>query len=75
MPLPPAPTKRAALLPPQAFEASARSPETVTRKTEAAADELLIETPPAQEAWIRHRGLRTGVLGLFSWSDRAEVQG
>ena len=53
MPLPPAPTKRAALLPPQAFEASARSPETVTRKTEAAADELLIETPPAQEALDR----------------------
>ncbi|HEY3048379.1 MAG TPA: PhoH family protein [Polaromonas sp.] len=36
MPLPPAPTKRAALLSTDAFDASARSPSKVTRKTESA---------------------------------------
>jgi len=35
MPLPPAPTKRAALLPPEAFDAPARSSHKVARKTEA----------------------------------------
>jgi len=36
MPLPPAPTKRAALLPPEAFDAPARSPHKAARKLEAA---------------------------------------
>ena len=36
MPLPPAPTKRAALLSTDAFDAPARSPSKVTRKTESA---------------------------------------
>ena len=35
MPLPPAPTKRAALLPPEAFDAPARSSHKAARKTEA----------------------------------------
>jgi len=34
MPLPPAPTKRAALLSPDALDAPARSPSKVARKTE-----------------------------------------
>ena len=42
MPLPPAPTKRAALLPPEAFDAPARSSHKAARKSEApAADNLL----------------------------------
>jgi PhoH-like ATPase len=36
MPLPPAPTKRAALLPPEAYDAPARSSHKATRKTEGA---------------------------------------
>jgi PhoH-like ATPase len=35
MPLPPAPTKRAALLPPEAYDAPARSPHKAARKLEA----------------------------------------
>src|SRR5512134_837948 len=35
MPLPPAPTKRAALLPPEAYDAPARSSHKAPRKTEA----------------------------------------
>ena len=35
MPLPPAPTKRAAMLPPEAYDAPARSSHKAARKTEA----------------------------------------
>jgi PhoH-like ATPase len=49
MPLPPAPTKRAAMLTPEAFDAPARASHKVARKTEApAADNLLDERPRAQ---------------------------
>ncbi|RYF16424.1 MAG: PhoH family protein [Comamonadaceae bacterium] len=41
MPLPPAPSKRAALLPPEAFDAPARSSQKAARKSEAPAAELL----------------------------------
>ncbi|HXD40146.1 MAG TPA: PhoH family protein [Ramlibacter sp.] len=46
MPLPPAPTKRAALLPPEAFDAPARSSHKAARKTEAShTDSPLAEKP------------------------------
>ena len=48
MPLPPAPTKRAALLPPEAYDAPARSSHKATRKSEAVqADNPLAEKPQA----------------------------
>ncbi len=50
MPLPPAPTKRAALLPPEAYEAPARSSHKVARKSEAAAGaHPLAEHPQAED--------------------------
>ena len=50
MPLPPAPTKRAALLPPEAYDAPARSSHKAARKSEAASTEaLLAEQPQAQD--------------------------
>jgi PhoH-like ATPase len=49
MPLPPAPTKRAAMLPPDAFDAPARSSHKAARKTEAPAAETLLERPQAQD--------------------------
>ena len=46
MPLPPAPTKRAALLPPDAYDAPARTSHKAARKTEAThADSPLAEKP------------------------------
>ena len=48
MPLPPAPTKRAAMLPPEAFEAPGRSTKGA-RKTEAPAAEALLERPQAAQ--------------------------
>src|SRR6185369_4311275 len=46
MPLPPAPTKRAALLPPEAYDAPARSSHKAVRKTEAShTDSPLAEKP------------------------------
>ena len=48
MPLPPAPTKRAALLPPEAYDAPARSSHKASRKSEAVqADIPLPEKPQA----------------------------
>ena len=48
MPLPPAPTKRAALLPPEAYDAPARSSHKGSRKSEAVqADSPLAEKPQA----------------------------
>jgi PhoH-like ATPase len=48
MPLPPAPTKRAALLPPEAYDAPARSSHKAPRKTEAnLAESPLAEKPQA----------------------------
>ncbi len=50
MPLPPAPSKRAAMLPPEAFEAPARSSHKAARKSEVpAAESLLAERPQAQD--------------------------
>lgn len=50
MPLPPAPSKRAAMLPPEAFDAPARSSHKAARKTELPADDSpLAERPQAQD--------------------------
>jgi PhoH-like ATPase len=50
MPLPPAPTKRAALLPPEAYDAPARSSHKASRKSEALeADSPLPEKPQAMD--------------------------
>src|SRR6478736_4698785 len=50
MPLPPAPTKRAAMLPPEAFDAPARSTHKVTRKSEApSAESAVAEHPQADD--------------------------
>ena len=50
MPLPPAPTKRAAMLSPEAFDAPARSSHKATRKSEAPAmEEALVERPQVQD--------------------------
>jgi PhoH-like ATPase len=51
MPLPPAPSKRAALLSPQAYEAPARSPSRASRKSEAQASDSspLAERPQAED--------------------------
>ncbi|MGV3573458.1 MAG: PhoH family protein [Ramlibacter sp.] len=50
MPLPPAPTKRAAMLPPEAFDAPARSLHKVARKSEAPPeDSPLADKPQADD--------------------------
>jgi PhoH-like ATPase len=50
MPLPPAPTKRAAMLPPEAYDAPARTSHKAARKSEVAeADSTLAERPQAQD--------------------------
>ena len=51
MPLPPAPTKRAALLSPDALDAPARSPSRVTRKSENADS---AEKPPVLDLLDEH---------------------
>lgn len=50
MPLPPAPTKRAAMLPPEAFDAPARSSHKAARKSEApSAESPLADHPQAED--------------------------
>lgn len=50
MPLPPAPSKRAAMLPPEAFDSPARSSHKAARKSEApSAESLIAEHPQAQD--------------------------
>lgn len=50
MPLPPAPTKRAAMLPPEAFDAPARSSHKAARKSEApSAESPLPDHPQAED--------------------------
>src|SRR5262249_16007371 len=57
MPLPPAPSKRAAMLPPEAFDAPARSSHKATRKTEApAVDEALLADRPQLQDDFDARG-------------------
>ncbi|CAN5586850.1 PhoH family protein [soil metagenome] len=58
MPLPPAPSKRAALLSPQAYEAPARTPSRASRKSEAQASDSspMAERPQAEELFDPHAG-------------------
>jgi PhoH-like ATPase len=48
MPLPPAPTKRAAMLPPEAYDAPARSSHKAARKSAARGEEGLVAERPLQ---------------------------
>ncbi|MFD0666180.1 PhoH family protein [Ramlibacter sp. MAHUQ-53] len=67
MPLPPAPTKRAALLPPQAFDAPARSPHKAARKSEAASPtgSPLPERAQIEDLDPRSGGGESEVMALF----------
>ncbi|AMO24784.1 PhoH family protein [Ramlibacter solisilvae] len=66
MPLPPAPTKRAALLPPEAFDAPARSSHRTARKAEAAhADGPLADTPVVLDFDPRSGGGESHPEALF----------
>jgi len=57
MPLPPAPTKRAALLPAEAYDAPARSSHKAARKSEAAgAENPLAERPQVEDFDLRGGG-------------------
>ena len=49
MPLPPAPTKRAAMLPPEAYDAPARSSHKAARKSGGSSDSPLAERPQAMD--------------------------
>ncbi len=65
MPLPPAPTKRAALLPSEAYDAPARSSHKAARKSEAVhADSPLAEKPQAMDFDPRHGGGEAHVEAL-----------
>jgi len=70
MPLPPAPTKRAALLPPEAYDAPARSSHKAARKLEAAQDSgPIAEKPQAVDFDPRLGG---GEPQLEAWRDSVE---
>ena len=56
MPLPPAPTKRAALLPAEAYDAPARSSHKAARKSEAAPDSPIAEKPQLEDFDARSGG-------------------
>lgn len=57
MPLPPAPTKRAAMLPPEAFDAPARSSHKAARKSEGpAADSPLAQRPLIEDEFDPRAG-------------------
>ena len=63
MPLPPAPTKRAALLSPDAYEAPARGKTRAGRKTSAAFDDSETQTrPQAREPYEHGGGVTTEAL-------------
>ncbi len=78
MPLPPAPTKRAALLPPEAYDAPARSSHKASRKSEAIhADSPLAEKPKAMDFDPRGGGERhpEAFREESSFADASEVLG
>lgn len=56
MPLPPAPTKRAAMLPPDAYDAPARSSHKAARKAGADSDSALAERPQALDEFEPRSG-------------------
>ena len=71
MPLPPAPTKRAALLPPEAYDAPARSSHKASRKSEAVqGDNPLPEKPQAMDFDPRSGG---GEVHPEAFRDTAET--
>jgi PhoH-like ATPase len=70
MPLPPAPTKRAAMLPPEAFDSPARSSHKAARKTEAPEADSLLERPQAQDDFDPRAGGGDVPAGSFD----AEVE-
>src|SRR5688572_2696495 len=66
MPLPPAPTKRAAMLPPEAFDAPARSSHKAARKSEGpAADSALDERPQIDDDFDPRAGGGDVQPGVF----------
>ena len=70
MPLPPAPTKRAALLPPEAYDAPARSSHKAARKLDATQDSgPIAEKPQAVDFDPRLGG---GEPQLEAWRDSVE---
>jgi PhoH-like ATPase len=70
MPLPPAPTKRAAMLPPEAFDAPARSSHKAARKSEAPSAAELAEHPQAQDDFDP----RSGGGDLLAGAYDAEIE-
>ena len=74
MPLPPAPTKRAALLVPEAYEAPARNPARASRKSQGAADSPLAEKPQAVDLFdARQGGGDAGVIDTGFSPEAEEV--
>jgi PhoH-like ATPase len=74
MPLPPAPTKRAALLPSEAYDAPARSSHKVARKSEApGAEHPLAEHPQIEDFDPRGGGEREDAHPVAFLDDTAEV--
>jgi PhoH-like ATPase len=67
MPLPPAPTKRAAMLPPEAYDAPARSSHKAARKSESPAQEsLLAEHPQAEDDFDPRAGGGDVATGAYA---------
>src|SRR6478735_3534274 len=67
MPLPPAPTKRAAMLPPEAYDAPARSSHKAARKSESPAQEsLLAEHPQAEDDFDPRAGGGDVAVGAYA---------
>ncbi|MBK0393060.1 PhoH family protein [Ramlibacter algicola] len=76
MPLPPAPTKRAALLPAQAYDAPARSSHKAARKSEApGADAPLAERPKVEDFDPRAGGEAQHAVAFLDDGTTAEKAG
>ena len=77
MPLPPAPTKRAAMLPPEAYDAPARPSNKAARKTAAllaAADEPAAEHPQALDEFDPRSGGGDAHPGAYAADAEAYVE-
>lgn len=75
MPLPPAPTKRAAMLPPEAYDAPARPSHKAARKTEATADagSPLAERPQALDDFDPRGGAGGGETHPAAFAEDVET--
>ena len=73
MPLPPAPTKRAALLMPEAYEAPARNPARASRKSQGATDSPLAEKPQAVDLFDARGGGDADLADTAFAPETAEV--